>query len=130
MQRQVGWADYRVTYYAQIERWWESVSSAYLMVSLQFWGLGDKPAAVLNEVQLNLLTRFRQHRYWRESQGWKQQLNNVQLLIQPFIFFCSIKPWLKIFEIPGLQHGFVRLIEHINQFSGWLPHTPQRLSSA
>lgn len=26
---------YRVTHYSQIERWWEIVSSAYLMVSLQ-----------------------------------------------------------------------------------------------
>jgi SRSO17 transposase len=126
----LGWADYRVTHYAQIERWWEIVSSAYLMVSLQFWGLEEKPPAVLDEDQLNLLTQFRQHRYWRESQGWKRQLNNIQLLIQPFIFFWSIKPWLRVFEIPGLQHGFVRLIEQINQFSGWLPHTPQRLSSA
>jgi len=26
---QLGWADYRVTQYVQIERWWEIVSSAY-----------------------------------------------------------------------------------------------------
>lgn len=128
---QLGWADYRVTHYVQIERWWEIVSSAYLMVSLQFWGLGGKPPAVLNEDQLDLLTRFRQHRYWNEPQGWKRQLNNVQLLIQPFIFFCSIKPWLVVFNIPGLQRGFARLIERINQFPGWLPNAAsQRFSSA
>ena len=101
-----------------------------MIVSLQFWGLEEKPPELLDEDKLDLFTRFRQHRYWRESRGWKRRLNNVQLLIQPFIFFCSIKPWLKVFEIPGLQHGFMRLIEHINQFSGWLPHTSQRLSSA
>lgn len=126
----LGWADYRVTQYVQIERWWEIVSSAYLMVSLQFWGLGEEPPAVLNEHQLDLLTRFSQHQYWHEPQGWKRRLNNVQLLIQPFICFCSIKPWLILFEIPSLQHGFVRLIEHINLFPGWLPHTPQFFSSA
>lgn len=27
----LGWADFRVTHYAQIERWWEVVESAYLM---------------------------------------------------------------------------------------------------
>ena len=43
---QLGWADYRVTQYIQIERWWEIVSSAYLMVSLQFWGLAGEPPAV------------------------------------------------------------------------------------
>lgn len=127
----LGWTDYRVTQYAQIERWWEIVSSAYLMVSLQFWGLGEEPPAVLGEDQLDLCTRFRQHRYWNESQGWKRRLNNVQLLIQPFICFCSIKPWLMLFEIPGLQRGFVRLIARLNQFPGWLPHTMlQSFSSA
>lgn len=35
----LGWADFRLTHYDQIERWWEVVSSAYLMVSLQFNGL-------------------------------------------------------------------------------------------
>ena len=128
---QLGWADYRVTHYAQIERWWEIVSSAYLMVSLQFWGLGNERPTVLDEEQLDLLTRFRQHRYWNEPQGWKRRLNNVQLLIQPFIYFCSIKPWLAVFDIPDLRHGFMSLIDHINQFPGWLPHSaPQPFSSA
>ena len=127
---QLGWADYRVTHYAQIERWWEIVSSAYLMVSLQFWGLGDGRPAVLDEDQLDLLTRFRQHRYWNEAQGWKRRLNNVQLLIQPFIYFCSIKPWLAVFDIPDLQHGFMSLIERINQFPGWLPSATFQLFSS
>lgn len=128
---QLGWADYRVTHYAQIERWWELVSSAYLLVSLQFWGLGDEPPAVLDDDQLDLLTRFRQHRYWNAPQGWKRQLNNVQLLIQPFICFCLIKPWLAVFKIPNLQRGFVSLIDRINQFPGWFPHpAPHHFSSA
>lgn len=128
---QLGWADYRVTHYAQIERWWEIVSSAYLMVSLQFSGLGDESLTILDDDQLNLLTRFRQHRYWNEPQGWKRRLNNVQLLIQPFLYFCSIKPWLAVFDIPGLGQGLWSLIDHINQFPGWLPHpAPQRFSSA
>ena len=29
-----GWADFRVTDYAQIEKWWDVVMSAYLLVSL------------------------------------------------------------------------------------------------
>ena len=113
---QLGWADYRVTHSAQIERWWEIVSSADLMVSLQFWGLGNQSPTVLDEEQLDLLTRFGQHRHIIEPQGWKRRLNNVQLLIQPFIYFCSIKPWLAVFNIPDLQQGFASLIERINQF--------------
>lgn len=31
---ELGWADYRVTDYAAIQRWWELVMAAYLMVSL------------------------------------------------------------------------------------------------
>lgn len=49
------------------------------MVSLQFWGFKEEPPAVLDEDQLNLLTRFRQHRYCHQSQAWKRQLNNVHI---------------------------------------------------
>src|SRR6266436_2347704 len=44
----LGWADYRVTNYAAIERWWELVMSAYTLVSLQspgFAALGHVAAA-------------------------------------------------------------------------------------
>jgi hypothetical protein len=33
-KNELGWADYRLTDYPAIERWWELVFSAYLMVSL------------------------------------------------------------------------------------------------
>jgi len=33
-KNELGWADFRMTSYAQIERWWEIVMSAYLLVSL------------------------------------------------------------------------------------------------
>lgn len=82
----------------------------------QFWGLAEERPAVLNEAQLELLTRLGEHRDWSEPQGWKGRVNNVQLLIQPFIYFCSIKPWLAVFDIPGLPEGLMSLIEHINQF--------------
>lgn len=48
-KNELGWADFRVTHYEQIERWWEMISSAYLMVSLQFYGLGNEPPAVVDE---------------------------------------------------------------------------------
>lgn len=38
-KNQLGWADFRWTHSNQIHRWWEVISSAYLMVSLQFNGL-------------------------------------------------------------------------------------------
>ncbi|PLZ98735.1 IS701 family transposase [Fischerella thermalis CCMEE 5268] len=32
----IGWSDFRITNYEQIERWWEIVSSVYCMQSMQF----------------------------------------------------------------------------------------------
>jgi hypothetical protein len=88
----LGWADFRLTHYTQIERWWELVSSAYLMVSLQFHGLGGNPLEILDEAQLNLLTWLPQHCDWNKPDGWGRRVNNVRLLIQPFILSCLIKP--------------------------------------
>lgn len=34
-KNELGWADFRLTNSLQIEKWWELVMSAYLMVSLQ-----------------------------------------------------------------------------------------------
>jgi len=33
-QNELGWADFRLTQYQNIEKWWEIVCSAYLLVSL------------------------------------------------------------------------------------------------
>ncbi|MES1025060.1 transposase [Gloeocapsa sp. BRSZ] len=35
VKNQLGWADFRLTDYHSIERWWEIVFSAYLLVTLQ-----------------------------------------------------------------------------------------------
>jgi SRSO17 transposase len=34
-KNELGWADFRVTEFSRIEKWWEMVMSVYLMVSLQ-----------------------------------------------------------------------------------------------
>ncbi|MGB8698497.1 MAG: IS701 family transposase, partial [Thermosynechococcaceae cyanobacterium] len=47
----------------------------------------------------------------------KNLLNNLRLIMQPFIYFNLIKPWLKIFQIPQLEHGFSRLISLMNRFA-------------
>src|SRR5271166_5485224 len=41
---ELGWADYRLTDAASIERWWELVMCAYLLVSLQAPALATAPA--------------------------------------------------------------------------------------
>lgn len=73
----LGWADYRVTHYAQIERWWEIVSSAYLMVSLQF----DRLNSADDATQEPLIEEFRAHACWQASSSWTSRFHNLQLII-------------------------------------------------
>lgn len=121
----LGWADYRVTHYVQIERWWEIVSSAYLMVSLQFDGLNSGNATT----QEPLLEKFRTHACWQSSSSWTSRFHNLQLIIQPYVYFCLLKPWLSVFAVPSLERGFAYLIRLLNQFSGWQYHRPLSMNS-
>jgi len=52
--------------------------------------------------------------------GWKHLLNNLRLVIQPWVMFNLLQPWLKVFPIPQLSMGFVRLIALMNHFQGVL----------
>jgi len=54
-KNELGWADFRMTSYAQIERWWEIVMSAYLLVSLHTCCINRNPPQhnlLLNPKQL------------------------------------------------------------------------------
>lgn len=116
----LGWADFRLTRYAQIERWWEVVESAYLLVSLQFNGLANGNQNIA-PTQADLLNKFKQHPCWSEMSAWKHRLNNLQLIIQPYIYYCSIKLWLKAFDLRHLRVGFSWLIGIMNEFIGYVP---------
>jgi SRSO17 transposase len=103
----LGWSDCRVTSAPAIETWWEMVSSASLMVSLQAEVLRGQPAASLPpegvgqerlttgqqrlgvergpELQAARGPVLRQHHWWNEGKGWKHGLNHLRLIGQPFI---------------------------------------------
>lgn len=104
----LGWADFRMTHYEQIEKWWELVMSAFLMVSLFADAFNDNCPLVHQQ--------FAQHPWWDNQSGWKNLLNNLRLMIQPFICFNWLKPWLKVFTIPSLKIGFETLTSRMNQF--------------
>jgi SRSO17 transposase len=104
----LGWADFRVTDYRQIERWWEIVMSAFTMVSL-FADEFNRECPLSHRV-------FTQHPWWDNQGGWKNLLNNLRLVIEPWINFNRLKSWLKVFDIPGLSEGFTQLIERMQQF--------------
>ena len=102
---ELGWADYRVTDAASIERWWELVMCAYLLVSLQAPALAltppDEPAPAP--------VAARQHPAWTEDASWKHRLTNLRLLLQPFVCACLLLPWLRLHPLPQLSAGLADL---------------------
>lgn len=120
-KNELGWADFRLTNYTDIEKWWEIVASAYLLVSFHSKALPtfQKPLNTISTTGLGLL--LAEHHRWDFNTGWKNLLNNLRLIIQPFVAFNLMKIWLKIFPIPELNVGFNRLIGFMNRFPGAIP---------
>ncbi len=110
----LGWADFRLTHYKQIERWWEIVMSAFTMVSL-FADAFNRECSLSHQV-------FAQHPWWDNQRGWKNLLNNLRLVIEPWISFNRLKRWLAVFKIPALVQGFTQLIKQMQQFYCPLVH--------
>jgi len=120
-KNELGWADFRVTDYAQIQKWWEVVMSAYLLVSLHSTSLYTKSDFQEDNKLSVVVKKFSRHPWWDEGTGWKNLLNNLRLVLQPFVLFNLIRPWLKVFPIPALSLGFSRLIALMNYFHGAVP---------
>ena len=124
---ELGWADYRLTDYSSIEKWWEIVLSSYFLVSIQanYFRLETVRAESKSQTHApliphvpNIISQFNQHCWWSQGTTWKSALNNLRLIIQPYIFYCLICPWLKVFKIPGLKRCFLKLIGIINYWKG------------
>ncbi|MEC4813541.1 MAG: hypothetical protein SAK29_09770 [Scytonema sp. PMC 1069.18] len=122
-KNELGWADFRLTDYSQIEKWWEIVMSVYFLVSLQAQARNDFNSNTPQNFPFTSTepSDFSQHKLWDFKLGWKSTLNNLRLIIQPYIFWNLIKPWLIVFTNSHLQLGFQKLIEIMNQFPGYLP---------
>lgn len=86
----LGWADFRVTEYKQIERWWEIVMSVFTMVSL-FADAFNRECPLSHQV-------FTQHPWWDKQRGWKNLLNNLRLVVEPWVAFNRLKRWLGVFQ--------------------------------
>lgn len=122
-KNELGWADYRVTDYPSIERWWELVFCAYTLLSFPCPALQTrKPGTEPQDAhETTPGDRFSEHPWWNPGQGWKNPLNNLRLVLQPFICFCLILPWLLVFDISPLRSGFAELIDLMNLFHASLP---------
>jgi SRSO17 transposase len=122
-KNELGWADFRLTSYTDIEKWWEIVCSVHLLVSLHSQALPTQKKP-LNEIALaatGLGLLLTEHHHWDGKTGWKNLLNNLRLIIQPLIAFNLMKLWLRIFPIPQLDVGLNRLITLMNRFPGAIP---------
>lgn len=118
-KNELGWADCRLTDYHDIERWWELVCSAYLMVSLQTAVLAPvlEAAAVPSssaEPARSERPLVSTHPWWDSKLSWKRTLNNLRLLIQPFCTLCLLLPWMTVFPVPGLIEKLRYLVACIN----------------
>lgn len=122
-KNELGWADYRVTDYASIERWWEVVLCAYTLISFQCPALqsSSQEPALADAPGSPPVDRFPEHHWWNTGHGWKNALNNLRLILQPYIYSCLLLPWLRIFNIPCLHTGFAELVGIMNCFHARLP---------
>jgi SRSO17 transposase len=112
IKNELGWADHRLTDYAAIERWWELVFSAYLMVSLQTAVFATAATSVRGPT-----TPACRQAWWDDGPGWKRTLNNLRLLIQPFCAACLLLPWMAVFPVPGLMDGLQFLVTCVNLYT-------------
>ena len=98
-----GWTDYRLTNFKDINKWWEIIMSAYLMISLNtqvFLSLNtsDSPDC---EAKISTID-WTSHPQWNHQPGWKNVLNNIRLIIQPILLLWLIVPWLEVFPNSSL----------------------------
>jgi SRSO17 transposase len=127
----LGWADYRVTDSAAIERWWELVMSAYTLVSLQsddvaaLGHLAPAPPSTSPEEPLpDAPAPLETHPAWDTRTGWKHHLNNLRLLLQPYACSCLLLPWLGLAPLPhaqAVQTGLAALGSLVDTFRLALP---------
>lgn len=99
--------------------------SAYLLVSLH-----SNPLNPANDLENDavaqtpgyVVSKFATHDWWDDGKGWKNLLNNLGLIIKPFVLFNLIKPWLKVFPIPHLSFCFLQLITLMNWYTTAIPN--------
>ena len=111
--------------------------SAYTRVSLQspaFAALGHlvapPPLATPAEFPLATPAEFppaapvQAHPAWDDGIGWKHQLNNLRLVLQPDVCTCLLLPWLHLLSPPhvqAVQTGLATLGSLVNTFPLALP---------
>jgi hypothetical protein len=129
----LGWADDRVTEYDAIARWWELVMSAYTLVSLQSTDVAalghlapapDASSGASPASPRDAPAPLEAPPAWDTGSGWKHHLNNLRLLLQPYVCSCLLLPWLALVPLPhvqAIQTGLAALGSLVNTFRLALP---------
>lgn len=142
-KQELGWSDFRVPSYPDLEKWWEMVSSAYLMVSLQAEVFTAKQQAAMAQEAMETEMQapvgqddpgsektipqqereppFLQHKWWNTGKGWKHVLNNLRLISQPYVAYCLLNPWLDVFPMPSLRESLGQLVTCMQGFQSSVP---------
>ena len=115
-KQELGWTDYRLTNFEDINKWWELIMSAYLMISFNTESFLSLNSSELDDQSSKTTPNFVYHPQWNHQTGWKNVLNNFRLIIQPTFLLWLIFPWLEIFPNSYLLLGLHRLIHTMNQF--------------
>lgn len=103
--------------------WWELVLCAYLFVSLQA-AVFTSPVADNSRALPPASappTAPLPHPAWTDDISWKHRLDNLRLLLQPFICTCLLLPWLRLFPLPHLSAGLADLCALMNTYRPLYP---------
>lgn len=121
VKNELGWHDYRLTDYRSIERWWELIFSAYLLVSLyaEEFKKNQRIQAGVSDDSTESTPQplpFSQHPDWELGVTWKSALNNLRLLVQPYWCWGWLEHWLLVFPVPGLKRALHQLMDWMDTF--------------
>ena len=84
--------------------------SAYLLVSLHSQILRNTEDKGINESTDPIVSKWSEHQWWDFGQGWKNLLNNLRLVMQPYQFFNLLKPWQASF----FNYAFINWLFNAN----------------
>ncbi len=104
---ELGWADFRVTHYEQIQKWWELVMCAYCMICLY----DDDFNPTVNPIPKS----HQKHEQWKGEKGWKTWLNNLRLVTSVLNAVSLIKKWVKVFPVAHLLRELAKLFNRVNE---------------
>nr|WP_228015021.1 hypothetical protein [Synechocystis salina] len=104
---ELGWADFRVTHYAQIQKWWELVMCAYCMICLYDEDFNPTVNPISKSHQKN--------EQWKAEKGWKTWLNNLRLVTSVLNAVSLIEKWVKVFPVAHLLRELAKLFNRVNE---------------